>query len=186
MDIVRGDSATIKSKQALIDLTTYIAESRVTLSFVSKVVGGTDDLGTVIKLDSATSNRLYDENLGSGIRAFVQRTGEWLLITAQSGQDFTITRAQLDPGANPTIAAEIRTNDRLDIVPTDSAPASAELDPSDTTNKTVLVLIDSSHTSIPAEVYNCQIALSDGSNVISLQSSETITIGLDPNSFGVS
>lgn len=186
MNVVRGDTATIKSEKAGFDVTSFVANTRVTLSFSGKVVGGGDDAATSIKLDNSTVQKLFDENYGSGIRARISRTGEWILITDQNGQDFTITRAQDDPSATPTVAAEIRSGDRIDIVPTDSVPASATVDPEDSSNETVIVELDSTMTSIPEETYKCQIALSDGSRVKSLSASEEIKIGNDPNAFGVS
>ena len=185
MNIVKGDTATIKSEKAGFDITTWIGSTRATLSFSGKVVGGCDDVATEFKLDNSTVGKLYNVDLGTGIRARINRTGEWVLLTDQNGQDFTITRAQDDPSASPTVAAEIRSGDRIDIVPTDSVPASATVDPEDSSAETALVELDSTMTNIPEGSYECQIVLSDGSRVKSLSAVEKLTISTDPNAFGV-
>jgi hypothetical protein len=145
-----------------IDLTTVIGITRATASFSGKIVAGATTIATTLKLDQGISELIRSAPLGTGIRARIRQSGEWVLITAITGQTATVTRGQVDPGGIVIPpAAAILANADIIIVPMDTVPVSAILDPADPTNKTALIEIPPDSTKVCATTYDFQITMQD-------------------------
>lgn len=170
------------------DATDYIPNVRATAGFNGNVVSGVDDLATEIKLDEITASRLKRGGLGTGIRAFLSDTNEWILITAINGITATVTRAENDPGGNPTVAAAIKTYANISIIPLDNVPILATLDASDTSNQTVSLRLDPADTNILPGEYELDILFQDDpanpSGRFTYESPEPLVIKKDINKFG--
>jgi hypothetical protein len=174
------------------DLTTMIANARATASVGAIIVSGATAIATSLKVDDGTASLLRKGPLGAGVRAYLPTTNEWILITAISGINITVTRAQVDPGAVPTVAKAILANSQLNIVPIDSVPVIAMLDPADPTNKTAIIELAPDDTKVLATTYDFQITLQDDPvtpNNRRIFSSKKGNIGQleilpDPNFFG--
>jgi hypothetical protein len=164
--IQRDNQPPINTGKVGIDLTGYVADVKATASYDGRIASGATALAVIFVLDAGTANRLNTSNLGSGIRARVNRTGEWVLITAVAGQSATVTRAQLDSAGAPTVAVAVVSNDELFLVPLDAAVMTAILDPADTTFQTAIATFTSAQTAIPSGDYGLKIRFNDGANQV--------------------
>jgi len=168
------------------DMSTFIANVRATAYLNSNVVSKALAADTEIKVRENLANILADELPAAGVPAIISSTGEWVLITAVDGITLTVTRAQNDPGGNPTIAKDIPVGAPINLIPLDSVPLTTELDPLDTTNQSVIHTLSSEQTRIIPATYSMDIYYSSGSgaSVVGFTSKGSLTITSDANQFG--
>ncbi len=144
------------------DLTTLIVSVRATASFEGKITAGATAIATTIILDGGTASRLATVAFAPGIRAYIPRTREWILIQSIAGQVATVLRGEDDPGAVASTPAALLNNDTIEIIPLDAVPISASLVAADPTNQTAECTMSTTHTDIPAGSYTFSISFSDG------------------------
>lgn len=170
------------------DLTDYVANTRATAQFGGQIIAGALAADVVIKLDELSLSLLRRSNLGAGVRARIPRTNEWVLITAVNGLNATVTRAQLNAAGVATVAADVRSGDRIFIIPLDGVPVTAALDPLDATNQTAIVTLTATQTVIPAGAYGFELVFQDApvtpNRVKAWTSPFPLEILEDPNAFG--
>jgi hypothetical protein len=119
--------------------------------------------------------------------AVIPRTEEFVLITAVDGHKVTVTRAQNDQEGTPSVAADIKIGDGINLLAIDQDAATAALDQTDTDGLTADITVSAADTDIPAGVYDLeyrfQNAASDPTNRFTIDDTEDLTIIGDPNIF---
>jgi len=171
-----------------VDLTEFVGKARMTASTPGVIVGAALAADLAIKVDDGTSNLLYSAYFpAEGIRAIVFRTKEWIKITAINGSNLTIVRAQPDPGGTASVAADVRAGDTIYLVPLDTAPISAQLDPDVLNNEGAILEFAPDQTRIPVGSYEFVVTFenSSGDKRITWKADEPLTIEADRNRFGV-
>ena len=146
------------------DLTNMLADVRVTATAKGTVTASALAADLELKLDNGLANKLAKFIPAAGYLARIPSTGEYVLITAIDGTIATVTRAQPDPDAVASVAANIDAGSGIYVFPILNAPASALLDPADTSNQSAILRMAAADTraALPIEYDEFQAVFQDG------------------------
>jgi hypothetical protein len=161
------------------DMTAFVNDVRATAYKEYRMPAAALAADVSVKVSEQLANDLNQGGLGAGVRAYLPKTKEWIEITAISGITATVTRAQPDPDATPTVAADIAAGDPINLIPLDSVPLLSELDPDN--DMVVRHTLTSDQTKILPLNYGMDIHYSDGTRRFTVTGDLTITA--DPNDF---
>ena len=95
--------------------------------------------------------------------------------------------AQNDPGGTLTVAADVRAGDTIFVIPLDTVPITATLDPDVPLNEGAILEFAPDQTRIPVGDYEIVVTFenSTGDKRITWKADEPLTIEQDRNRFGV-